>query len=43
MSPAWFVHLALVVSVLVQACALGWFSRLVRGPHRGRSAHPQGV
>ncbi|MFD8343905.1 SCO4225 family membrane protein [[Kitasatospora] papulosa] len=41
--PAWFVHLALVVSVLVQACALGWFSRLVRGPHRGRSAHPQGV
>ncbi|MFD3610850.1 SCO4225 family membrane protein [Streptomyces atroolivaceus] len=41
--PAWFVYLSLVVSVLVQACALGWFSRLVRGPRRGRSAHPQGA
>ncbi|MBM7439717.1 SCO4225 family membrane protein [Streptomyces sp. HB132] len=41
--PAWFVYLALVVSVLVQACALGWFSQLFRGKHRGRSAHPQGT
>ncbi|MDF6022671.1 hypothetical protein [Streptomyces sp. JH34] len=41
--PAWFVYLALVVSVLVQACALGWFSRLVQGPRRGHSAHPQGA
>ncbi|MEU9059609.1 hypothetical protein AB0D13_12240 [Streptomyces sp. NPDC048430] len=42
--PAWFTYLALVVSVLVQACALGWFSRLLlRAPRRGGSAHPQGV
>ncbi|MFG2593840.1 SCO4225 family membrane protein [Streptomyces sp. NPDC048438] len=42
--PAWFIYLALVVSVLVQACALGWFSRLLlRGPRRGGSAHPQGA
>ncbi|MFJ6850801.1 SCO4225 family membrane protein [Streptomyces sp. NPDC091271] len=42
--PAWFTYLALVVSVLVQACALGWFSQLLlRGPRRGGSAHPQGV
>jgi len=41
--PAWFVHLALVLSVLVQAWALGWFSQLLRGPRTGRSAHPQGV
>ncbi|MEV2246676.1 hypothetical protein [Streptomyces sp. NPDC049970] len=41
--PAWFTYLALIVSVLVQACALGWFSRLVRGVGRGRSAHPQGA
>ncbi|MEU8709231.1 hypothetical protein [Streptomyces sp. NPDC048565] len=40
--PAWFIYLALLVSVLVQAFALGWFSQLVRGPsRRGRSAHPQ--
>ncbi|MFB4426427.1 SCO4225 family membrane protein [Streptomyces sp. QL37] len=42
--PAWFTYLALVVSVLVQACALGWFSRLLsHGPGRGGSAHPQGA
>ncbi|MFE5244269.1 MULTISPECIES: SCO4225 family membrane protein [unclassified Streptomyces] len=41
--PAWFLYLSLVVSVLVQACALGWFSRLLRGPRGGRSAHPQGA
>ncbi|MEV0495352.1 SCO4225 family membrane protein [Streptomyces atratus] len=41
--PAWFVYLALVVSVLVQALALGWFVRLVRRGGRSRSAHPQGV
>ncbi|MET7368251.1 hypothetical protein ABZS61_20800 [Streptomyces sp. NPDC005566] len=41
--PAWFVYLALVVSVLVQACALGWFARLVRRGGRSRSVHPQGA
>ena len=41
--PAWFIYLALVVSVLVQAFALGWFVRLVRGGGRSRTAHPQGV
>ncbi|AEN08430.1 MULTISPECIES: hypothetical protein [unclassified Streptomyces] len=41
--PAWFVYLALAVSVLVQACALGWFSRLLRRTGRTRSAHPQGA
>ncbi|MEU2679327.1 hypothetical protein ABZ638_20825 [Streptomyces sp. NPDC007107] len=41
--PAWFTYLALVVSVLVQAWALGWFSRLLRRPGRSRSAHPQGA
>ncbi|MFC8225994.1 SCO4225 family membrane protein [Streptomyces sp. NPDC057287] len=41
--PAWFVYLALAVSVLVQACALGWFSRLLRGPRRSSPAHPQGA
>ncbi|MET9595541.1 hypothetical protein ABZY45_32140 [Streptomyces sp. NPDC006516] len=40
---AWFVHLALVLSVLAQAWALGWFSQLLRGPGTGRSAHPQGA
>ncbi|WP_405935579.1 hypothetical protein OG338_01475 [Streptomyces sp. NBC_00726] len=29
--PAWFMYLALTVSVLVQSLALGWFVRLVRG------------
>ncbi|WP_406388150.1 SCO4225 family membrane protein [Streptomyces sp. NBC_00887] len=41
--PAWFVYLALIVSVLVQACALGWFARLVRRGGRSRSVHPQGA
>ncbi|MFI2781167.1 SCO4225 family membrane protein [Streptomyces sp. ALB3] len=41
--PAWFLHAALVVSVLVQACALGWFSRLLSGPRRGRSPRPRGA
>ncbi|MEU0835345.1 hypothetical protein [Streptomyces sp. NPDC005969] len=41
--PAWFVYLALVVSVLVQALALGWFVRPVRRGGRSRSARPQGV
>ncbi|MFF1922927.1 SCO4225 family membrane protein [Streptomyces sp. NPDC058221] len=42
--PDWFVYLALVVSVLVQSFALGWFVRLLRGgAGRTRSAHPQGT
>lgn len=41
--PAWFMVVALIVSVLVQAFALGWFTRLVRRGGRSRSAHPQGV
>ncbi|MFD4032967.1 SCO4225 family membrane protein [Streptomyces sp. NPDC058637] len=41
--PAWFVYLALIVSVLAQACALGWFARLVRRAGREHSAHPQGA
>ncbi|MFD9602042.1 SCO4225 family membrane protein [Streptomyces sp. NPDC059970] len=41
--PAWFVYLALVVSVLLQSLALGWFVRLVRGGSRTRTAHPQGA
>ncbi|WP_069174009.1 SCO4225 family membrane protein [Streptomyces griseus] len=41
--PAWFVYLGLIVSVLVQACALGWFSRLLRGVGHGRSTRPQGA
>ncbi|MFB8027171.1 SCO4225 family membrane protein [Streptomyces sp. NPDC056465] len=41
--PAWFTYLALVVSVLVQAGALGWFARLLRGPRSSGSAHPQGA
>ncbi|MCX5138480.1 MULTISPECIES: SCO4225 family membrane protein [unclassified Streptomyces] len=42
--PAWFLYLALVVSVLVQSLALGWFVRLVRGvTGRARPAHPQGA
>jgi hypothetical protein len=41
--PAWFVYLALVVSVLVQALALGWFVRLVRRGGRSSSAHPPGA
>ncbi|WNI26291.1 SCO4225 family membrane protein [Streptomyces sp. ITFR-16] len=42
--PAWFFYLALVVSVLLQSLALGWFVRLVRGTTgRGRTARPQGA
>ncbi|MEU1472558.1 hypothetical protein ABZ434_30615 [Streptomyces sp. NPDC005761] len=42
--PAWLVHLALVVSVLVQSLALGWFVQLVRGGRgRTRQARPQGA
>ncbi|WP_405896525.1 hypothetical protein OG242_02230 [Streptomyces sp. NBC_00727] len=42
--PAWFMYLALTVSVLVQSLALGWFVRLVRGgARRTRAAHPQGA
>ncbi|WPW33354.1 hypothetical protein P6B95_07460 [Streptomyces atratus] len=41
--PAWFVHLALVVSVVLQSLALGWCVRLVRGGSRTRTAHPQGA
>ncbi|MEW1891713.1 MULTISPECIES: hypothetical protein [unclassified Streptomyces] len=42
--PAWFMYLALTVSVLVQSLALGWFVRLVRGgARRSRTAHPQGA
>ncbi|MET7344521.1 SCO4225 family membrane protein [Streptomyces sp. NPDC087866] len=42
--PAWFMYLALTVSVLVQSLALGWFVRLVRGgARRTHAAHPQGA
>ncbi|WP_330451560.1 MULTISPECIES: SCO4225 family membrane protein [unclassified Streptomyces] len=42
--PAWFMYLALTVSVLVQSLALGWFVRFVRGgARRTRAAHPQGA
>ncbi|WP_097871930.1 SCO4225 family membrane protein [Streptomyces sp. rh34] len=41
--PAWFLVLALVVSVLVQSLAIGWFVRLVRRAGPAESAHPQGV
>lgn len=42
--PAWFFYLALVLSVLVQSFALGWFVRLMRGATgRTRSARPQGA
>ncbi|THA71368.1 hypothetical protein E6P78_05375 [Streptomyces sp. A0958] len=42
--PTWFMYLALVVSVLVQSLALGWFARLVRGGSgRTRTAHPHGA
>ncbi|MFJ1550426.1 SCO4225 family membrane protein [Streptomyces sp. NPDC088246] len=39
--PAWFVHLAPVVSVLLQSLALGWFVRPVHGGSRTRTARPQ--
>ncbi|MFJ6613856.1 SCO4225 family membrane protein [Streptomyces sp. NPDC091289] len=41
--PAWFLVLGLVVSVLVQSLALGWFVRLVRRAGSAGSAHPQGI
>ncbi|MFE3904450.1 SCO4225 family membrane protein [Streptomyces sp. NPDC059153] len=41
--PAWFVRLALVVSVLLQSLALGWFVRLLRGGSRTLAAHPRGA
>ncbi|MCX4516543.1 hypothetical protein OG402_02515 [Streptomyces anulatus] len=41
--PAWFLVLGLVVSVLVQSLALGWFVRLVRRVGSAGSTHPQGV
>ncbi|MEU3058559.1 SCO4225 family membrane protein [Streptomyces griseus] len=41
--PTWFLVLALVVSVLVQSLALGWFVRLVRRVGSTGSAHPQGI
>ncbi|MET7642897.1 hypothetical protein ABZS83_04445 [Streptomyces sp. NPDC005426] len=40
--PAWFLYVALVVSVLVQSLALGWFVRVLRGG-RSRQARPQGA
>ncbi|MGQ4484985.1 SCO4225 family membrane protein [Streptomyces sp. SAS_281] len=40
--PAWFMYLALTVSVLVQSLALGWFVQLVRGGAR-RKIRPQGA
>ncbi|MFG3137754.1 SCO4225 family membrane protein [Streptomyces sp. NPDC048211] len=44
LGPDWFVYLALVVSVLVQSLALGWFARLLRGGRgRSRQAGPQGA
>lgn len=42
--PAWFMYLALVVSVLAQSLAVGWFARLVRGGSgRSRTVHAQGA
>ncbi len=41
--PAWLRLPALMVSVLVQAFALGWFTRLVRRGGTSRCAHPQGT
>ncbi|MGZ2357190.1 hypothetical protein LRE75_10960 [Streptomyces sp. 372A] len=42
--PAWFMYLALTVSVLVQSLALGWFVQLVRGgARRNRTIRPQGA
>nr|WSW70773.1 hypothetical protein OG461_33825 [Streptomyces sp. NBC_00995] len=37
-APTWLFCVALVVSVLVQSLALGWFARLLRGG-RGRTHH----
>lgn len=41
--PAWFVYLALAMSVLLQSFALGWFVRLMRAGGRNRTAHPRGA
>ncbi|MFF7340279.1 SCO4225 family membrane protein [Streptomyces sp. NPDC008163] len=42
--PAWFMYLALAVSVLVQSLALGWFVRLLSGgARRSRTVHPHGA
>ncbi|WP_274555247.1 SCO4225 family membrane protein [Streptomyces spiramyceticus] len=38
----WFVYVAMVLSVLIQSFALGWFVRLVRGG-AAHPAHPQGA
>ncbi|MFJ6432779.1 SCO4225 family membrane protein [Streptomyces sp. NPDC091416] len=41
-APTWLFCLALVVSVLVQSLALGWFVRLLRGGRgRARHGHPR--
>ncbi|MFF3342688.1 SCO4225 family membrane protein [Streptomyces flavidovirens] len=39
---AWFLYAALPLSVLIQAFALGWFVRLLRGASPG-PAHPKGA
>lgn len=41
--PSWFMYLALTVSVLVQALALGWFTRLIRNGGSRRSPRPHGA
>ncbi|MEV1047889.1 hypothetical protein [Streptomyces sp. NPDC049916] len=41
--PAWYLVVALVVSVLLQSTALGWFVRLMRRAGTTGSAHPQGA
>ncbi|MEV6162741.1 hypothetical protein AB0L71_12590 [Streptomyces sp. NPDC052052] len=41
--PAWLTCVALVVSVLVQALALGWFARLLRRGGRSRSVRSRGA
>ncbi|MGW0548915.1 SCO4225 family membrane protein [Streptomyces altiplanensis] len=38
---AWFLYVALPVSVLIQSFALGWFLRLLRGV--SRPVRPQGA
>ncbi|MBT2488347.1 hypothetical protein J7E96_07380 [Streptomyces sp. ISL-96] len=39
---AWFLYVALPLSVLIQSFALGWFVRLLRDASP-RHAHPQGA
>ncbi|MET8710864.1 SCO4225 family membrane protein [Streptomyces californicus] len=41
--PTWYLVLALVVSVLIQSLALGWFVRLVRHAGSPGTAHARGV